>query len=146
MNQYNVLIAELKVRIRQAWGADFLISAGRPKTPFPNNSSFAVISMPEPVTSSGSGRAAVREWKFQVIGVFPYVDSEDSEVVSMNKIDLLHQSLEPYDEISVPTADAPFAGICDEHFVTSFAPMEEEMDDNFVGCVIDFQCRTKVYV
>lgn len=145
MNQYELLIEELKTRIRLVWGTNLQISAGRPKIPFAS-APYAVILMEGVVSSSGSGRSAVRDWNFQIVGMFPYDQDRDSEQVIMEKLELLHQKLEPYDELVVPPVDPSFAGICQQHYVKSFAPMEEEIEDAFVGCVMDFFCQTRVFV
>lgn len=144
MNQYNLIATEIETRIRSAWGATFKISRGRPKIKF-DTVPYAVILLDGGIQQSGEGRNIIRTFQFKIQGVFAYDSTADSETVCMEKIDELIQELEPYDETSVPAVDPPFAGICDEHFVTSFSPLEEDPEDDFIAVEVVFVCRTHVY-
>lgn len=144
MNQYNLIATEIESRIRSAWGSTFKISRGRPKVKF-SSTPYAVISLDGAIQDQGQGRNVIRTFGFVIVGVFDYDDTSDSETLCMQKIDQLVQELEPYDESSVPAVDAPFAGICDEHFVTSYRPLEEEVEDDFIMVEIRFTCKTHVY-
>ena len=144
MNHYNVIATEIETKIRSAWGATFKISRGRPKIKF-TAAPYAVILLDGVVQQQGEGRSVVRTFAFNIVGCFPFDATTDSETLCMQKIDELVQELEPYDETTVPAVDGPFAGICDEHFVNSFRPLEEEVEDDFVMVEVGFVCRTHVY-
>lgn len=144
MNQYNLIVTEIETRIRSAWGSTFKVSRGRPKIKF-DIAPYAVISLDGAVQNQGEGRGIVRTFAFNIIGCFPYDSTSDSETLCMEKIDLLIQQLEPYDETSVPAVDPAFAGICDESYVTSFRPLEEQAEDEVVILEVGFVCRTHVY-
>lgn len=144
MNQYNVIATEIETKIRAAWGAGIKISRGRPKIKF-DSRPYAVILLDGAIQQQGQGRNIIRTFQFKIMGVFPYESTSDSETVCMEKIELLVQQLEPYDETDVPAVDPAFAGICDEHFVASFSPLEEEPEDDFVMVEVGFTCRTHVY-
>jgi hypothetical protein len=144
MNQYNLIATEIEERIRLAWGSTFKVSRGRPKIKF-TSAPYAVILLDGGIEEQGQGRNVIRTFQFKIMGVFPYESTSDSETVCMEKIDLLVQQLKPYDETDVPAVDPPFAGICDEHFVTSYSPLEEEPEDDFVMVEVGFTCRTHVY-
>lgn len=145
MNQYNILRAEIKARILAAWGNDIKVCFGRPAVPYEDHP-FAVVTLDGAVQNSASGRAIERQWRWNIDGMFERVDSSDSQVLAMARIEELVQQLEPYnDDGTVPPVDPAFAGICDEHFVESFSPVEEEMPDTFYGVTIQFSCRTHVH-
>lgn len=143
MNQYNLITNEIRTRIRTAWGTNFQVSKGRPKVPF-ESLPYAVINC-DNVSVVESGRTLRRRWRFEIVGAFAYDESSDSEPLAFAKIDLLHQALQPYSEVSVPSVPSPFAGICDVWQVEEFGPIEEEVQDAWYGCRLVFTCETEVF-
>lgn len=145
MSQYRTQRTEIRARIRAAWGADFKISNGRPKVPF-SSAPYAVISLDPTLVSRQEGRQVFWTWSWNIVGVFPFDGDQDSEDLAMENAELLHQELEPFnDDGTVPSPEGPFAGICDQHFVTGKGPMEEGVEDGFVGCFVSFVTETHVH-
>ncbi len=143
MNQWTVITDEIRAQIRSAWGANFQVAKGRPRVPF-ESLPYAVITT-ENVTVVESGRTLRRRWRFEISGVFAYDESSDSEPLVFEKIDQLHQALQAYSEVSVPSVPGPFAGICDVWQVEEFGPIEEEVQDSWYGCRLVFSCESEVF-
>lgn len=143
MTEFSTLTTELKAKIRSAWGSTFQISVGRPKVPFKTLPYASILN--ENVTNIESGRTLRRRWRFEIVALFAFDATQDSEVLAFEKIDLLHQQLQPYDPDTVPAVLDPFAGICDVWQVEEFSPIETEAQDNFYGVRMVFSCETEVY-
>lgn len=144
MSQYEQIVALLKADIRAAWGSDFKISCGRPKVAF-DSAPYAVISLDGGVSSQGSGRNLIRTWRFTIIGLFEFDGDQDSEGLAMAKAEAFMQEFEPFDDAVVPSVDTHYDSVADQHFVVSWSPMEEQVEDDFVGVSITVEIQTHVY-